>query len=434
MTAAVPLGPSDLRDAWPALAPAERVDAFRHLTAEAAGEFFATLAPLDQARIVSGMPDARRRVWLRLLAPDDLADVVQEAPPDQREALLALLDERTRLEVRVLLAYAEDDAGGLMSPRFARVRPEMTVDEAIAYLRRQARDALETIYYVYVLDPAQHLLGVVSFRDLFAAAERALVRDVMHTDLVVVHEQTDQETVARLFAEHDLLALPVVDAEDRMRGIVTIDDIVDVVDEEATEDQQKYGGMEALERPYLQTGFWQMIRKRAGWLAVLFVGEMLTASAMGRYEHALTEAVVLALFVPLIISSGGNTGSQASTLIIRAMALGEVRPRDWWRIARRELAAGLTLGAILAVVGCVRIFAWEAMFGAYGDRAGRLALTVGVSLLGVVTWGAISGAMLPFVMRRLRFDPASASAPFVATLVDVLGLVIYFSAAQLILL
>jgi magnesium transporter len=423
MTEAVPVGPADLRDAWPALTPEERVDAFRHLSADAAGEFFETLSPLAQAQIVTGLPEAQRRVWLRLLAPDDLADVIQEAPPGEREALLAQLDERSRREVRALLAYAEDDAGGLMSPRFAHVRPDMSVDEAIAYLRRQARDSLETIYYVYALDPAQRLLGVVSFRDLFAAPERALVRDVMHTDLVVVHEQTDQETVARLFAEHDLLALPVVDAEDRLRGIVTIDDIVDVVEEEATEDQQKYGGMEALERPYLQTGFWQMIKKRAGWLAVLFLGEMLTASAMGRYEHALTEAVVLALFVPLIISSGGNTGSQASTLIIRAMALDEVRPRDWWRIARRELAAGFT-----------RIFAWEAMFGTYGEQAGRLAVTVGISLLAVVTWGALSGSMLPFVMRRLRFDPASASAPFVATLVDVLGLVIYFTTAQIVLL
>jgi magnesium transporter len=370
---------------------------------------------------------------MRLLAPDDAADVVQVAPEDRRQELLELLDEPTRHEVVALLAYAEDDAGGLMNPRFARLRPDMTVDEALSYLRRQARDRLETLYYVYVLDAAQRLLGVVSFRELFAAPSQQLVGDVMRKEVVSVLEDLDQEAVARVIARHDLKAVPVVDAEGRMRGIVTVDDIVDVVNEEATEDIQKLGGMAALETPYWQTGFFPMIRKRAGWLTVLFVGEMLTTSAMARYEDDIARAVVLALFVPLIISSGGNSGSQASTLIVRAMALGEIRVRDALRVLRRELASGLALGSILAVIGLARILLGEALFQSYGEHAMLVGVTVALSLLGVVTWGTLSGSLLPFVLRAARLDPASASAPLVATMVDVFGLVIYFSLAGAIL-
>lgn len=320
-----------------------------------------------------------------------------------------------------------------MSPRYARTRPEMTIDEAIAYLRRQARERPESLYYAYVLDQEQRLLGVVSFRELFAALPNQKVADIMKQKLLTVHEDMDQEEVAKLFDRHHLAALPVVDDDGAMKGIVTADDIVDVVREEATEDIQKMGGTEALDAPYLEVGFFSMIKKRAGWLMVLFVGEMLTASAMGRYEDEIARAVVLALFVPLVISSGGNSGSQATTLVIRAMALGEVRLRDWWRVVKREFLSGLTLGMILAVIGVIRILTWETIFHSYGPHAGALALTVGVSLLGVVMWGTLVGSMLPFLLRRLNFDPASASAPFVATLVDVTGLVIYFSAAQLIL-
>jgi magnesium transporter len=307
----------------------------------------------------------------------------------------------------------------------------MRVDEAIRYLQRQAHDRLETIYYAYVLDAGQRLLGVCSFRELFAAPPGSQVREIMHPDPISVREDMDQEAVARLVQQHGFLALPVVDVDGRMKGIVTIDDIVDVVQEEATEDAQKFGGMEALDAPYLQTRFWHMIRKRAGWLALLFVGEMLTTSAMGRFEDQIAKAVVLALFVPLIISSGGNSGSQASTLIIRAMALGEVKLRDWWRIIRRELASGITLGVILASLGVARIVVWQGTFGTYGEHYALVAMTVGVSLIGVVTLGTLAGSMLPFVLRRLGLDPASASAPFVATLVDVSGVVIYFEVARL---
>jgi magnesium transporter len=423
----------DLRDAWPLLTAEERAQAFLGLPREDADELFGGLGPLDQARLLVLLPVSQRRLFFRVLPPDDAADVLQELEADERDALLGLLDDLTRREVSALLAYAEDHAGGLMNPRFARVRPDMRADEAIRYLQRQSRDRLETIYYVYVLDSAQRLLGVCSFRELFAAAPNAPVQAIMHDEPVAVRDDMDQEEVARIIQQHGILALPVVDAERRMKGIVTIDDVMDVVQEEATEDAQKFGGMEALEQPYLDTGFWQMIRKRAGWLAILFVGEMLTATAMGQFEDEIARAVVLAIFVPLIISSGGNSGSQASTLVIRAMALGEVRARDWLRIVRRELMSGLTLGLILAAIGIVRILAWQAVFHSYGEHYLLIALTVGFSLVGVVTWGTLAGSMLPLGLRRIGFDPASASAPFVATLVDVSGLVIYFEVARFVL-
>lgn len=427
------LSAEDLRHAWPALSRDERAEAILLLPRSEAEEFFLDLSAHDQAELVLQLPAAQRRSWIRQLPPDDAADLLQEAAPEERAGLLAQLDDAARAEVNALLAYAEDDAGGLMNPRFARVRPEMTVDEAIAYLRRQTRQRVEIVSYAYVLDDHQTLRGVVSFRDLFTAKVTARMSDIMRTALVVVHEETDQEAVSRLFTEHDLVAIPVVDAQGRMKGIVTFDDLVDVVQEEATEDMHKMGGSSALDAPYLEVGVVQMVRKRGVWLAVLFVGELLTASAMAQFEHEIARAVVLALFVPLIISSGGNTGSQATTLVIRAMALGEVRLRDWWRVLRREVAAGLGLGAILAALGFARILGWEALFHSYGAHTLGLAATVAISLLGVVMWGAVAGAMLPFVLRRVGFDPASASAPFVATLVDVSGLVIYFTVASVLL-
>lgn len=423
----------ELRDAWPVLNAEDRVEGFRQLDAADAEEFFHQLSSRAQGTVLTGLPEAERRLWMRLLAPDDAADVLQEVEPEDRPVLMGLLDEPTRAEVSALLAYAEDDAGGLMSPRFARVRPEMTVEEAINYLRRQVRERPETLYYAYVLDSQQRLLGVVSFRDLFAAPPRSRVQETMTTDLVTVLDEMDQETVAREFARHDLMAIPVIDADGVMRGIVTADDIVDVVQEEATEDIQKLGGMEALDVPYLQTPFWELIRKRGGWLAFLFLGEMLTASAMAYYQGEIARAVVLALFLPLIVSSGGNSGSQAATLVIRAMALGEVRLRDWWRIVRREFASGVTLGLFLAAIGVVRVLAWQWINHSYGEHYVLLALTIGLSLLGVVLWGTLSGSMLPFAIRALGLDPASASAPFVATLVDVVGLIIYFTAARAVL-
>ena len=294
---------------------------------------------------------------------------------------------------------------GSMSPRFARVRPDMTVDEAISYLRKQRREHVETINYAYVLDDQQHLLGVVSIRELFSADPRTRVRDVMRTQVVTVTDQQDQEVVSKVLADHNLIAVPVVDAEGRMRGIVTFDDVVDVVREEATEDIQRIGGMEALDAPYMRIGFWRMMRKRGSWLSALFLGEMLTATAMGFYEHEIARAVVLALFVPLIISSGGNSGSQATTLVIRAMALGEVRIQDWWRVIRRELGAGSVLGSLLGSIGFLRIILWQMVSPLYGEHYVLIAFTVAFSLIGVVTFGTLAGSLLPFVLRSLKFDP-----------------------------
>jgi magnesium transporter len=335
--------------------------------------------------------------------------------------------------VTALLAYAEDDAGGLMNPRYVRVRPDMTVDEAISYLRKQARERIETLAYAYVCDARQKLLGVVSFRDLFAATGAKLVRDVMKTDLVTVLDTDDQESVSRVFSQHEFVAVPVVDAEGRMKGIVTVDDIVDVVQEEATEDAQKFGGMAALEVPYFDASIPDMVKKRGGWLAALFIGEMLTATAMAYFEHELERAIVLSLFIPLIMSSGGNSGSQASTLMVRALAVGDVKLRDWFRVFRREIVVGALLGMLLGSIGLMRVLLWPSRGKLYGPHFVLIGLTVGFSLIGVVLFGSLSGSMLPFLLRKLKLDPASASAPFVATLVDVTGLVIYFSAASLLL-
>jgi len=427
------LTPDELRDAWPVLDSEERLEGFHLLPREEAEDFFLELSSRGQASVLQGMPARERRAWVRLMPPDDVADLLGEFSAEERNELCCLLDDSTRREVNALLAYEEDEAGGLMNPRFARVRPEMTVEEAIRYVRRQAPH-LETIYYVYVLDNEQRLLGVVSFRELLLAPGDKPVREVMHEDVITVPEELDQEAVARVIAQHDILAVPVVDAEKRVKGIVTVDDVVDVVETEATEDIQKIGGTAALDAPYLQTSIVQMVKKRAGWLAVLFVGELFTASAMSRYQGELQKALVLSLFIPLIISSGGNSGSQASTLVIRAMALDQVRLRDWWRVVRRELSSGLVLGLILAAIGALRVVVWQALFHSVPhDAYPLIALTVAFSLIGVVTWGTLTGAVLPLVLRALRFDPASASAPFVATLVDVFGLVIYFNVAQLML-
>jgi magnesium transporter len=431
---------SSLLDKWPTLTVEERVAAFEALPRNEVDDFFLSLSSFHQAELLQNLPEGQLRLWVRLLAPDDTADLIQEWPEEDRRRILDVLDDVSRREVVALLAYAEDEAGGLMSPRFARLRPEMLTDEAFAYLRRQAPQ-LETIYYAYALDNNQRLLGVVTVRQLFAADRTKTVRDVMTPDPISVHEDTDQEELVKLFTEQHLLAIPVVDTDNRMVGIVTVDDIVDVAEEEASEDLQKVGGMEALDAPYLQTGLLQMIRKRAGWLSALFLGEMLTATAMSYFEAEIASAVVLALFIPLVISSGGNSGSQATTLVIRAMAVGEIRLRDWWRVVRREVFAGLALGGILSVIGVIRILTWQKLSETlrpaadppYGMHSGLVATTVGLTLVGVVLFGTLAGSMLPFLLRRLGFDPASASAPFVATLVDVTGLVIYFTVASIVL-
>ncbi len=373
---------------------------------------------------LSRCPAPERRLFPGL----DFTDQVLQRASEMEVTVVA---ERSR-HGRVASPYPEDEAGALMHAGYVSLSSEMTVEEAISEIRQQAVQ-VEMIYYAYVFDGTENLMGVVSFRELLATDRSRRVRDVMRTDYVFVSEDDDQETVAQLLAKRHLLAVPVLDQEGRMLGIITGSDVAGLVQQEAGEDILKIGGMEALDGPYLEVTFAQMVRKRAGWLAVLFVGEMLTATAMGYFSEEIERAVVLALFIPLIISSGGNSGSQATTLVIRAMALGEVRLRDWFRVIRRELAAGFVLGSILGVIGITRIFLWHLLRGTYGPHYGVVALTIGCSLVGVVMFGTTAGSMLPFLLRRCGLDPASASAPFVATLVDVTGLVIYFSVANIIL-
>lgn len=417
---------------WRNLSTPERVIKFRSLSSGDAEDIFVAMPAAEQADLFTEFTRPERKLWIRFLAPDDATDLIQEMPEDLRVEILGLVDETARREITALMSYREDEAGGLMSPRFARVRPEMQVAEAIRYVRQQAQ-VVDPIHYVYVLDSNQKLLGVLSLRRLFVSPAEKIISDVMDRELVLVPDEMDQESVSRLFAEHRYVALPVVDSEGRMQGVVTVDDILDVVREEATEDIQKLGGSEALDEPYMQISFRKMLRKRAGWLTILFFGEMLTATAMGYFEGEIARAVVLALFIPLIISSGGNSGSQATSIIIRALALREISVRDWLRVLLRELATGLALGAILGSIGMMRILLWPARNSLYGEHYLAIAATVSLSLVGVVLWGSVAGSMLPFVLRRVGFDPAAASAPFVATLVDVTGLIIYFSVAQLIL-
>jgi magnesium transporter len=394
---------------------------------------FLELPADEQVSVLMGASTTKRRTLMRSLALDDAADVLQAAPEKQRAELLDLLADVARREVSALLAYSEDIAGGLMDPRFLRLRPDLSADEALSYVRRQAQDAVAMLDHGYVLDADQRLLGVVSLVRLLSSSGGKTVQELMDRTPLSVNTNTDQEVVSQIFRDHDLTTLPVIDDDGRMKGVVTVDDIVDVVDEEATEDMQKVGGLSALDRPYLATTVTDMIRKRSGWLMLLFVGEMLTATAMGWFEGQIARAVVLALFVPLIISSGGNAGSQATTLVIRAMALGELATRDLLTVIRREMFIGLVLGTVLAAIGGARILLWQQLFDSYGTHAFALAATVSVALVGVVLWGTVMGSVLPFLLRAIKLDPATASAPFVATLVDVTGLIIYFTVAGVIL-
>lgn len=427
---------NDLLHLWPALDDRERLDGFGMLTRVDAAELFDHLDPLDQVSLLEHLPVPERKQLLRYLDPDDIADLIQAAAPDERGGMLALLDSPSRQEVLALLAYEEDDAGGLMNPRYTRLRPDMTVSAAIAYLRHQAATRVEIIHYAYVLDAEQRLLGLVTLRQLVVAPPDVLIRDIMRTDLITVREETDQEEVSNLFAEHDLVVLPVIDADGRMKGIVTHDDVVDVVMEEATEDMHKLGGTEALDAPYLQISMVELLQKRVGWLVVLLMMGFGAVLTMQHFNHEMQLAGVLTVFVPLIISSGGNSGTQASTLVVRAMALGEVALGDWPRVIRRELTVGFSLGAALSIMGILGVMIWHlaalallAGESPFGDHAVLLAITLAISILAVAAWGTLIGSTLPFVLRGLRFDPASASAPLVATIVDATGLVLYFKIA-----
>jgi magnesium transporter len=423
--------PSDLADVLAALDDAARVRAVAELPPEIASSALAEMEaaehPEEILRAVG--PDYAAEL-VEELPSDDAADIVAELPPDERAAVLAEVEDRA--DVERLLGYPEDSAGGLMTTEVVAVDQNATLAEAIAEIRLQSGEGDEP-YQVYAIDRDRRLTGTIPIARLVVFPPDRLVREVMMPVPAIVRPEQDQEQVARIMARYNLAAVPVVDRDERLLGRITFDDVIDVVEAETTEDILKFGGMGALQGPYLQVAFGRMVRNRAGWLAALFIGEMLTATAMALFEDEIARAVVLALFVPLIISSGGNSGSQASTLVIRAMALGDLRLRDWWRVVRREVATGLVLGSVLGTIGFLRIVVWQAINPIYGEHYLLIAATVYISLIGVVTFGTVVGSLLPFLLRRLGFDPASASAPFVATLVDVTGLLIYFTAASLIL-
>ncbi len=391
---------------------------------------------LDEPQNILAALDASKAAGiLDAMAADRLAYLFRDMEEPPREDLLALLTSETREIVASLLTHPEGSAGSLMTTEFVSVPSTWTVGETLKHVR-EVEGARETIYAIYVVNAAtRRLEKSVSLRRLISGDLHAPVGSVARYDKPIsVLPQTDREEVARLISDYDLLAIPVVDEKGHMLGIVTVDDVIDAMVEASTEDAHKFGGVEALDQPYPEIGFFDMLRKRAGWLAVLFLSEMLTASAMQHFEDELERAVVLTLFIPLIMSSGGNSGSQATSLIIRALALGELRLKDWWRVALRELPTGAALGSFLGVIGMARIALWqEAGIYDYGPYWVLIALTVGLALVAIVTFGSLAGSMLPFLLKRLGFDPASASAPFVATLVDVSGLVIYFSVALLVL-
>jgi len=403
--------------------PVERAaDVLEYLNEELRSEVLETMSPRQAAELVTEM------------TPDDRADTLEGLEEETTEDILSEIPAAERAETEKLLAYEPDTAGGLMTTEFVSVSEDTPVDEALAAVRRIARsERREAMNTIYTTDSAGRVKGVMSLRELLAAPEGGKVSDIAWQEVQTVPVSSDREEVAKLVREYDLVAVPVVDENGVIQGVVTVDDVIDALVEEHTEDVQRFGGMEALDMPYTQIGFFSMIGKRAPWLAALFLSEMLTTTAMGHFQGELEKAVVLALFVPLIISSGGNSGSQATSLIIRSLALGEINLRDWWKIMLRELPSGLMLGTILGLMGIGRILLWQNLGIASYPHPNLLALTIGVALVGVVTFGSLAGSMLPFILQKLGFDPASASAPFVATLVDVTGLSIYFYVALLIL-
>jgi magnesium transporter len=407
----------------------EQVIIFRVLPHALAADVFEYLDIDAQQKLLRAMAHEQVVGILNEMAPDDRTALLEELPSAAARQLIQLLTPEERHVATALLGYPEDSVGRLMTPDFIAVREDWTVQQVLDYIREHGRDS-ETLNFVYVVDDRGKLIDDVRMREFLLRPLTAKVSEIRDQTFGALNVTDSQQDALNVFRKYDRAALPVVDSNGVLVGIVTADDMLDVAEEEATEDIQKFGGMEALDEPYMRIPLWRMVRKRAGWLVILFLGEMLTATAMANYQEELAKALVLALFLPLIVSSGGNSGSQASTLMIRAMALGEVTLRDWWRVMGREVQAGLSLGAILGVIGVVRVAAWaivgEQYFHRqpYGPHWHLVALTVGIALVGVVLWGTLSGSMLPFLLRRVGADPAASSAPFVATLVDVTGLII----------
>jgi magnesium transporter len=424
---------ADLAELIAELSSSEQVHVLRLLKPARAAETFEYLDLTTQQEVLRSLTESESACILDEMAADDRTALLAELPDEHAERLIGLLDPRQQSIARALLDYREDSVGRLMTPDYVVVRKDWTIRHVLDHVRAHGRDS-ETLNVIYVVDDMNKLIDDLRIREILLAPLHAHVADIMDHKCVSLSVTDDRKTAVEVFRKYDRTALPVVDTHNRLAGIVTLDDVLDVAEEEATRSIQKFGGLEALDEPYMSTPLPLMVRKRATWLVILFVGEMLTATAMGFFEDEIARAVVLALFVPLIISSGGNSGSQAATLIIRALALGEVTLRDWLRVLRREIIAGLLLGSILASIGFIRIAVWNAVVPKlYGQYWFLVALTVSFSLVGVVVWGTVTGSMLPFLLRRLGLDPATSSAPFVATLVDVTGLIIYFTVATVVL-
>jgi magnesium transporter len=412
-----------MRDLLKALPRGRAADVLEYLDEELRTEIIEEMSAVEAAELVTQM------------TPDDRADTLEELDEDRAEEILSEIPAEQRAETERLLSFEPDTAGGIMTTEFVSVAATTSVEQALEMVRALARSGRkEAMYAIYATDERGRLAGVLSLRELLAAAPGATIGDTAWEEVASIQPHADREEVARMIQKYDLVALPVVSESEHIMGVVTVDDVIDVIQQEQTEDVQKFGGLEALDMPYTQITFWPMIRKRVGWLAILFVGEMLTAVATNSYSDEMSHAVILAILMPLIISSGGNSGSQATSLIIRSLALGELQLSDWWRVALREIRAGATLGFILGAIGFLRIWAQHLLgIGQAINFPLQIGFTIWVSVIGVVTMGTIAGSMLPFLLRRLRFDPASASAPFVATLVDVTGLMIYFVVAKIIL-
>jgi len=420
--------PADIAELLIDLSEKERVVIFRLLSKELAADTFEYMDFDTQMELLKSMGREESAVILNEMDPDDRTALFEELPSAAAKQLIQLLSNEERKIAVTLLGYPENSVGRLMTPDYIAIKPSYTTQQTLDYIREHGKNK-ETLNIVYVIDDKGKLIDDIKIKEFLLAPLDQVVADLMDENFVALHVYDDQETAVEAFKKYDRVALPVIDRAGILIGIVTIDDVFDVAEEEVTEDIQKQAAVEALDEPYSSIPLLSMVKKRAGWLAILFLGEMFTASAMAFFEDEIAKAVILALFVPLIISSGGNSGSQAATLVVRAMALGEVTIKDWFFVIKRELVTGLTLGSILAVIGFFRIFVWQMASHIYGEHWFYVAITVSISLIGVVLWGTLMGSMLPFILKKLGFDPASSSAPFVATLVDVTGLVIYFSVA-----
>lgn len=420
--------PVDIAESFEQLPDEDKLIIFRVLPRETAATVFEYLPLPTQESLIKTMAHTDLAVVLNEMAADDRTLLLEELPATVVQQVLALLTTKERAVAVKLLGYPENSIGRLMTPEYVRVKPEWTVNHALEHIRRYGKDS-ETLNMIYVVDDKGVLIDDLRIRNFLLADPNTKVADLMENAFVFLKAADDEEVAVAEFRRTDLHALPVTDSQGVLIGIVTVDDVLDVAERAATEDIQKIGGTSALDEPYMDVGFPTMIRKRAGWLMILFLGQMLTATAMGFFQNEIEKALILTYFVALIISSGGNSGSQAATLVIRALALGEVTLRDWWLVIRREILAGLTLGLILGVLGFLRIVVFSNFTDSYGDYPILIALTISLTVVGVVTWGTIIGSMLPFVLQRFGLDPATSSAPFVATLIDVTGIVIYFSVA-----